>query len=496
MRTAPTDTDPEETLMERMGLDVLSPEVTATGRRHTEQYGRGSLRTERATGTYDGPSEQGETEPEGGEKTDLPLLEADRTGRVEFPDGDLAYTNLESPISKVSDKRKRPNAEPEYLVEYADGLCYCATFEIDRLRLVYYCSRRQPRVDYTCVSVPTAGSAFQGRFQDRGRPRSQETVRRLFRSPQGRQQPVAVDESWTYGRPTGPAPDSTAPTDVPAAEKEDVDMGETDVYLHNAPALPKHPTFKGSTKEKRRTFMAAYNLYISQTTAITVNGTEPFVMPDPYEVTEAEWVAWFRQGYDVDPRALDTLKKRIKAAVVFDMSVQDADSRIGKMLDGLAAAIRRDRQEWVIKEESPAIVKIITDAVKPVSLHRAVTEQMALTRNKPLKKDVYRFVRWLREYAIGHERFVGYEASCEAGSAQDEPRRYTRTPYGSDSVDTTGTSDSDDAPGTTWADVSERLSEVQVYEPSRTGVPGYHRRGSSEAPQGTRTNPRPWTERR
>ncbi|RHX99049.1 hypothetical protein DYB25_005626 [Aphanomyces astaci] len=186
---------------------------------------------------------------------------------------------------------------------------------------------------------------------------------------------------------------------------------------------------------------------------------------DPYEVTEAEWVVWFRQGYDVDPRALDTLKKRIKAAVVFDMSAQDADSRIGKMLDGLAAAIRRDRQEWVIKEESPAIVKIITDAIKPESLHRAVTEQMVLTRNKPLKKDVYRFVRWLREYVIGHRRIVGYEryeASGEAGSAQDEPRRYSRTLYSPDSVDTASTSDSDDAPGTTWADVSERLSEVQV----------------------------------
>ncbi|ETV66469.1 hypothetical protein H257_17055 [Aphanomyces astaci] len=69
---------------------------------------------------------------------------------------------------------------------------------------------------------------------------------------------------------------------------------------------------------------------------------------NPYEVTEAEWVAWFRQGYDVDIRALDSLKKLIKAAVVFDMSVQDADSRIGKMLDGQAAAIPRDRQEWVI----------------------------------------------------------------------------------------------------------------------------------------------------
>ncbi|RHZ42595.1 hypothetical protein DYB26_003223 [Aphanomyces astaci] len=80
-------------------------------------------------------------------------------------------------------------------------------------------------------------------------------------------------------------------------EKEDVDMGQTVVYLFNAPSLAKQPTFKG-------------------------------------------------------PR------------------------RTRKMLDGLAVAIRRDHQEWMIKEEGPAaIVKIITDAVKPVLLHRVVTER-------------------------------------------------------------------------------------------------------------------------
>ncbi|RHY93799.1 hypothetical protein DYB26_006567 [Aphanomyces astaci] len=104
---------------------------------------------------------------------------------------------------------------------------------------------------------------------------------------------------------------------------------------------------------------------------------------DPDNVSEGEWIAWFKQGFDVDPLVLDTLKKRIKSAVVFDMSVPDADSQIGRMLDGLAAAIRRNRQEWVIREESQAIVKIITDPVKPASLHRAVTEEIALTRNKP-----------------------------------------------------------------------------------------------------------------
>ncbi|ETV67671.1 hypothetical protein H257_16255 [Aphanomyces astaci] len=109
----------------------------------------------------------------------------------------------------------------------------------------------------------------------------------------------------------------------------------------------------------------------------------------PEEVTDAAWAVWFTLGFQVDPRTQDSLKKRVKASVVFDMSIPDADSQIGRMFDGMAAASHRDRQEWIIREESADIVKIITEAVKPVSLHRAVTEQMA--RNKPLKKDVYRF---------------------------------------------------------------------------------------------------------
>ncbi|RLO09380.1 hypothetical protein DYB28_007767 [Aphanomyces astaci] len=47
---------------------------------------------------------------------------------------------------------------------------------------------------------------------------------------------------------------------------------------------------------------------------------------------------------------------------------------------------------------------------------------MALTRNKPLKKDVYRFVRWLREYAIEHERIVGYEEELKPPARPDLPK--------------------------------------------------------------------------
>ncbi|RQM18201.1 hypothetical protein B5M09_012779 [Aphanomyces astaci] len=41
--------------------------------------------------------------------------------RALFPDGDLAYTNVESAVSKILNKRKRTDGEPKYLVLHADG---------------------------------------------------------------------------------------------------------------------------------------------------------------------------------------------------------------------------------------------------------------------------------------------------------------------------------------------------------------------------------------
>ncbi|ETV95091.1 hypothetical protein H310_11374 [Aphanomyces invadans] len=186
----------------------------------------------------------------------------------------------------------------------------------------------------------------------------------------------------------------------------------------------------------------AYNIYISQTNELTANRVRQFIMPvraciepvtkqriakwdmgkDPEDVTEDEWIAWFMLAYQVDPRALDSLKKQIRAAAVFGMSITDADSRIGRMLDGMSVAIRRDRQDCVIREESTAIVKIIVDAIKPSTLHRAVTEHISLARNKALKNDVYRFVRWLREFAIGHARYVGYEEELKPSATHDAPK--------------------------------------------------------------------------
>ncbi|ETW09256.1 hypothetical protein H310_01655 [Aphanomyces invadans] len=184
-------------------------------------------------------------------------------------------------------------------------------------------------------SVSTDVTLREADVDGRSRPRARARVERLFRSPKGRRQPVAIDEEWSS--PKQPFVETRKVPVDPAVSKEDDDMGQG--------------IYKGE-----RTFMAAYNFYISQSNALTANGLRPFIMPvraciepatkqriaewdmdkDPEDVTEDEWIAWFMLAYQVDPRALDSLKKRIKAAVVFDMSITDADSHIGRMLDGMS----------------------------------------------------------------------------------------------------------------------------------------------------------------
>ncbi|ETV93472.1 hypothetical protein H310_12523 [Aphanomyces invadans] len=123
---------------------------------------------------------------------------------------------------------------------------------------------------------------------------------------------------------------------------DDVYMGSDAGYdsgqVWNAPALPKAPTFKGSTKAEQRVFMREYQMYLSQINAMQCVGSRPFAMlvnacMDPFSkrrialfdlnkdhnaVTEAEWIAWFNAALEEEPQDLDILKKRLAAAIRFD----------------------------------------------------------------------------------------------------------------------------------------------------------------------------------
>ncbi|CAK4093933.1 unnamed protein product [Aphanomyces euteiches] len=113
------------------------------------------------------------------------------------------------------------------------------------------------------------------------------------------------------------------------------------------------------------------------------------------------------EAYDTNPMEIDTLRSRLSAAIQFDMRIPDADSRVSRMLDLLMPALEADHQEWVIEQEGKMVVELIVKAIRPAPLKRAVEKQLLLTRNKPMKSNVVRFIKFLRQFATRYQLFEG-----------------------------------------------------------------------------------------
>ncbi|KAH9155858.1 hypothetical protein LEN26_003270, partial [Aphanomyces euteiches] len=200
------------------------------------------------------------------------------------------------------------------------------------------------------------GNRSRSREHQRGRPLRRQ-VPTPFRSPP-RRYPPPVDQRVVFGgyvyqppataaptpsaapnvSPSNSTPGTAQNTPLPADTADDVDMGDDDgsTFVYNAPALPQLPTFNGSTKAERRTFIRQYNKYLDQINALQCNGTRPFVMPvsacmdvstkkrlamwtfgnrDYRTIKESEWEAWFGKAFDEEPQDLEVLKKRLTSAI-------------------------------------------------------------------------------------------------------------------------------------------------------------------------------------
>ncbi|KAH9087047.1 hypothetical protein Ae201684P_000461 [Aphanomyces euteiches] len=80
--------------------------------------------------------------------------------RVDFGDGDVAYTSVDSPIHKIVDKRRLPNSrEPDYLVQHVDGYQYlmkASNSQTIGLTLMYLKMNNESRKDYLRYEGPDA----------------------------------------------------------------------------------------------------------------------------------------------------------------------------------------------------------------------------------------------------------------------------------------------------------------------------------------------------
>ncbi|ETW06271.1 hypothetical protein H310_02566 [Aphanomyces invadans] len=162
--------------------------------------------------------------------------------------------------------------------------------------------------------------------------------------------------------------------------------------LLNAPALPQPPSFKGSTKAERRAFVREYDKYVDQLNALQSSASRPFLIPmsarmDQFtkrrvtmfdlgksyrDVTKDEWIAWFKKAYYEEAGDYELLKNRVQASSIFDVKIMDADSRVGRMLDGLMTALQRDNQEGVLHQEGEMVADVMAHSVRPIALQKTL----------------------------------------------------------------------------------------------------------------------------
>ncbi|RHZ41623.1 hypothetical protein DYB31_010929, partial [Aphanomyces astaci] len=134
------------------------------------------------------------------------------------------------------------------------------------------------------------------------------------------------------------------------------------------------------------------------------------------------------ESHDEEPVELDALKKRLQVAVQFDTKILDADSRVRRMLHSLMKTLAVDGQDWVLHQEGKLVVGIITKVIQPAPLQLAVTKQLQLQRNKVLKSDVFRYIKWLRQFTIGYQLYSGMDKEKPSKPPADEPRKENSRP--------------------------------------------------------------------
>ncbi|RHZ24258.1 hypothetical protein DYB26_016251 [Aphanomyces astaci] len=127
-----------------------------------------------------------------------------------------------------------------------------------------------------------------------------------------------------------------------------------------------------------------------------------------------------------------------QAAEDVDMGFDDAvtvlnapalHNHLSRMLDNLMIALEADGQEWVLHQEGKLVVGIISKVIKPAPLQLTMTKQLQLQRNKVFKSEEFRYVKWLRQFAIGYQLYGGMDEEKPSKPPAEEPRKENTRPH-------------------------------------------------------------------
>jgi len=212
-----------------------------------------------------------------------------------------------------------------------------------------------------------------------------------------------------------------------------------DTRVANAPALPKHPIFTGSTTKEKREFIQKYNLYYSTLLSYETTLNKPFVMPvssciDPWvkehlarfefgktvgEILEVEWIEFFRASLKSERTDLAPLDAKM-AKLRLNLQQPDASSMMTELVMKIYKTMdEHGLLEYVEAADPKRIVGWMVSALEPPVFRARVEEKLKLEINKSLKKNPVEARRWI---ADDLKNFLEYSTEDWSRPKRSDPK--------------------------------------------------------------------------
>ncbi|RQM22576.1 hypothetical protein B5M09_007402 [Aphanomyces astaci] len=189
-------------------------------------------------------------------------------------------------------------------------------------------------------------------------------------------------------------------------------------------AVPKAPTFNGSTKVQKRRFMDQYEAYILY--QIPLSGCiDPLsveciafweIGKPSHELTEEDWRDFSLGARIVDPVDMTKLNQAM-GKLRMDISILSSESRVSKLVSFEATLVRLNLEGFA-ESEPKLTVDFLMAAIMPPAVQKRVRELMKIYENRGYKKDARAFKNWLAEYM---RRYGEFEPLVQATPLSPRP---------------------------------------------------------------------------
>jgi hypothetical protein len=195
--------------------------------------------------------------------------------------------------------------------------------------------------------------------------------------------------------------------------------------------LPVPPIYRGSSKKEKRDFMDSYAIYmrrimalnqgtqarvfvmrlsacIEQGTMVRIGGFELF--KDEKDMTESDRRDYFLSARLPNNTAYKTLDREVKA-LCMDVELQDAESRLSRLMADFYEIIDRLNMEDIVQTEPKKVVGYLVEALRPHAFKASVKDQLGRQAHKQTKANIQTFLKRLRSELDGFMRFEAHISS-------------------------------------------------------------------------------------